>query len=124
MNWVLIFVSFFGPLYDSSGFITEIRSEETLSYNTEISCNYSSSLINGRLKSMYAFKNNSRSLKKNATICVSFKDWSNYKEVNNTKVFDKNNLQTLFKNFELSNFYWQYAIIAYDKPSYAINAYV
>ena len=105
MNWVLIFVSFFGPLYDSSGFITEIRSEETLSYNTEISCNYSSSLINGRLKSMYAFKNNSRSLKKNATICISFKDWSNYKEVNNTKVFDKNNLQTLFKNFELSNFY-------------------
>lgn len=105
MNWVLIFVSFFGPLYDSSGFITDIRSEESLSYNTEISCNYSSSLINGRLKSMYAFKNNSGNLKKKATICVSFKDWSNYKEVNNTKVFDKNNLQTLFKNFELSNFY-------------------
>ena len=122
MNWVLIFVSFFGPLYDSSGFITEIRSEESLSYNTEISCNYSSSLINGRLKSMYAFKNNSGSLKKKATICVSFKDWSNYKEVNNTKVFDKNNLQTLFKNFELSNFYWQYAIIAYYSLGYARNA--
>jgi len=105
MNWVLIFVSFFGPLYDSSGFITEIRSDKSLSYNSEISCNYSSSLINGRLKSMNAFENNSGSLKKSITICASFKDWSNYKKVNNTKVFDKNNLQILFKNFELSNFY-------------------
>ena len=99
MNWMLIFISFFGPLYDSNGFVSKIISDESLIYSSEISCKYTSSLINGGLKSTHHFKFNARILERKKALCITLNDWSRYKESDDIQVLMSNNLQNVLKNF-------------------------
>ena len=79
MTWVIVFVTFFGPLYDSDGFVTAVSASNTESYNSEQSCKFMSEIINGKLTSASILKENSNILKKKYSVCLSFSDWSNYK---------------------------------------------
>ena len=47
MIWVIVFVTFFGPLYDSDGFVTDVSKTNTETYNTQNSCRFMSEIING-----------------------------------------------------------------------------
>ena len=98
MNWMLIFISFFGPLYDSNGFVSKIISDESLIYSSEISCKYTSSLINGGLKSTYHFKFNARILERKKALCITLNDWSHYQESDDIQDLTSNNLQNIIKN--------------------------
>ena len=78
MTWVIVFVTFFGPLYYSYGFVTAVSSTNTESYNSEQSCKFMSEIINGQLNSASNLKENTNILKKKYSVCLSFSDWSHY----------------------------------------------
>ena len=79
MTWVIVFVTFFGPLYDSDGFVTDVSKTTTETYNTQNSCRFMSEIINGQLKSASNIKDNTNILKKKFSVCLPFSDWSHYK---------------------------------------------
>ena len=79
MTWVIVFVTFFGPLYDSDGFVTDVSKTTTETYSTQNSCRFMSEIINGQLKSASNIKENTNILKKKYSVCLSFSDWSHYK---------------------------------------------
>ena len=56
MNWVLVFITFIGPLYDSEGFIKDIEADNSFRHNSEVVCTYTSRIINGKLKASSNFE--------------------------------------------------------------------
>ena len=99
MNWVLVFITFIGPLYDSEGFIKDIEADISLIHNSEIVCTYTSTIINGKLKASRNFENNGITLEKEITICLTHSQLDNFKKTSNDKLFSQIEINNIIKNF-------------------------
>ena len=99
MNWVLVFITFIGPLYDSEGFIKDIEADISLRHNSEIVCTYTSRIINGKLKASRNFENNGITLEKKITICLTGRQLDYFKKTSNDKLFNRVEINNIIKNF-------------------------
>ncbi len=99
MNWVLVFITFIGPLYDSEVFIKDIEADISLRHNSEIVCTYTSRIINGKLKASRNFENNGITLEKKITICLTGRQLDYFKKTSNDKLFSQIEINNIIKNF-------------------------
>ena len=96
MAWIIIFVSFIGPLYDSSGYVTSVIMSDTQAFKSKTSCTYISNLMNGKLSVSNQKGNNFTKLEKKKSLCISLNDWSDISKDNGTFDFSKIDIDLLF----------------------------
>ena len=76
MAWIIIFVTFIGPLHDSNGYVTSVILSDTQVFKSKTSCMYVSNLMNGKLSVSNQKGQNFTKLKKKKSLCISLNDWS------------------------------------------------
>ena len=97
-DWVIIFVSFIGPLYDSNGYITSVAMSDTQVFKSKTSCTYISKLMNGKLSVSNQKGDNFTKLEKKKSLCISINDWSNISNDPETYDLNKINIDLLFND--------------------------
>ena len=94
--WIIIFVSFIGPLYDSNGYITSVAMSDIQVFKSKTSCTYISKLMNGKLSVSNQKGDNFTKLEKKKSLCISLNDWSDISKDNGTFDFSKIDIDLLF----------------------------
>ena len=84
MAWIIIFVSFIGPLYDSNGYVTGVHIDETQVFESKTSCTYTSNFIK---------------LEKTKSLCITLNEWNNISRSNETNDFSKIDIDLLLDDF-------------------------
>lgn len=96
MAWIIIFVSFIGPLHDSNGYVTSVIKSNTLVFKSKTSCTYVSNLMNGKLSVSNQKGDNITKLEKKKSLCISINDWSKVSWNNGKYDFSKIDINFLF----------------------------
>ena len=96
--WIIIFVSFIGPLYDSNGYITNVAVSDTQVFKSKTSCTYISKLMNGKLSVSNQKGDNFTKLEKKKSLCISINDWSNISNDFETYDLNKIDIDLLFND--------------------------
>ena len=99
MAWIIIFVSFIGPLYDSNGYVTGVHIDETQVFKSKTSCTYTSNLMNGKLGVSNQKGNNFTKLEKTKSLCITLNEWTNISRSNETYDFSKIDIDLLLDDF-------------------------
>ena len=96
MAWIIIFVSFIGPLHDSNGYVTGVIMNDTQTFKSKTSCTNISNLMNGKLGVSNQKSDNFTKLEKEKSLCISLNDWSNISKDNGNYDFSKIDIDLLF----------------------------
>ena len=99
MAWIIIFVSFIGPLYDSNGYVTGVDMDETQVFKSKTSCTYTSNLINGKLGVSDRKGNNFTKLEKTKSLCITLNEWTNISRSSETYDLSKIDINLLLNDF-------------------------
>lgn len=96
MAWIIILVSFIGPLHDSNGYVTSVIVSNTQVFKSKTSCTYVSNLMNGKLSASKQKGQNFTKLQKKKSLCISLSDWSKVSRNNGKYDLSKIDINLLF----------------------------